>query len=58
MLWGTAFLDNAIPRKPYGQKVDELYRTLKKIQKKDSREQEEDPLSPARGKYFLAGGDI
>jgi hypothetical protein len=55
MLRETGFLDNANPRKPYGQKVDELYATLKKIPRKDSREQEEDPLSPARGRYFLAG---
>jgi hypothetical protein len=55
MIWETVFLDNANPRKPYGQKVDELYRTLKKIQTKDSRKQEEDPLSPARGRYSLTG---
>jgi hypothetical protein len=32
MSWATASLDSADPRKLYGQKVEELYRTLKKIQ--------------------------
>jgi len=53
--WETVPLDNAHPRKLYGQEVNELYRTLKKIQRMFSREQEADPFSPARGRYFLTG---
>jgi hypothetical protein len=55
MLWETEPLGTSNPRKPYGRQADELYRTLKKIQKKFSREQKVEPFSPATGRYFPAG---
>ena len=54
MLWKTIFLDNANPRKPYGQKVGELYRTLKKIH---YHRLGAGTFSPAKTRDFLPGGD-
>ena len=55
MSWETVPLDDTHPRKLYGQEVNELSRTLNKIRRRFSREQEGDPFSPARGRYFLTG---
>ena len=44
MAWETVPLENGTSRRPHGENLEELYTTLKKVQRKFSREEEVDPF--------------